>query len=112
VDIGYSGKGNGLNNPFDQDVQGAKDKSDAGPIPSGTYTIGKMFDNTGKTGPGSMRLTPDAGNDMHGRSGFLIQGDNSKHNYSASEGCIIVSRSARNAIASSGITRLEVDTNQ
>jgi len=111
VGIGYSGKGNGLDNPFDQDVEGKRDKPDAGPIPSGSYTIGKMFDNTGKTGPGSMRLTPDAGNDMHGRSDFLIHGDNSKHNFSASEGCIILPPSARNAISSSGITRLEVNAN-
>jgi len=111
VSSGYSGKGNGLNNPYDQDIQGEKGKSDAGPIPAGNYTIGKMFDNTGKTGPGSMRLTPDAGNEMNGRSGFLIHGDNSKHNFSASEGCIILSRSARDAISSSGITRLEVNAN-
>jgi hypothetical protein len=100
-----------LNNPYDQDIQGEKGKADAGPIPAGTYTIGKMFDNTGKTGPGSMRLTPDAGNEMNGRSGFLIHGDNSKHNFSASEGCIILSRSTRDAISSSGITRLEVNAN-
>jgi len=111
VSSGYSGKGNGLNNPYDQDIQGEKGKADAGPIPAGTYTIGKMFDNTGKTGPGSMRLTPDAGNEMNGRSGFLIHGDNSKHNFSASEGCIILSRSTRDAISSSGITRLEVNAN-
>jgi len=48
---------------------------------------------------------------MNGRSGFLIHGDNSKHNFSASEGCIILSRSTRDAISSSGITRLEVNAN-
>jgi hypothetical protein len=111
VSSGYSGKGNGLNNPYDQDIQGEKGKADAGPIPAGNYTIGKMFDNTGKTGPGSMRLKPDAGNEMNGRSGFLIHGDNRKHDFSASEGCIILSQSARNAISSSGITRLEVNAN-
>jgi len=110
VGEGYSGKGEGLNNPFQQAMPGAPGKADAGPIPSGNYTIGTMFDNKGKTGPGSMRLTPDAGNDMHGRSGFLIHGDNSKHNFSASEGCVILPRGARDAISSSGITRLEVYT--
>ena len=110
VGAGYSGKGEGLNNPFQQAMPGAPGKADAGPIPSGNYTVGTMFDNKGKTGPGSMRLTPDAGNDMHGRSGFLIHGDNSKHNFSASEGCIILPRGARDAISSSGITRLEVYT--
>jgi RHS repeat-associated protein len=108
---GYSGKGAGLNNPSMESVPGAKGKPDAGPIPEGKYTIGKQQDNV--TGSGtklaaSERLTPSAGNDMHGRGGFLIHGDNSSHNNSASEGCIVTDRSVRDAIGNSGDKTLTV----
>jgi len=106
--IGYSGKGDGLNDPHMEDVQGAKGKDDAGPIPEGHYTIGPIFNNVGKTGPGSMRLMPSGKNEMFGRSGFLIHGDNSHHNFSASEGCIIFGKSVRDKISTSGIHNLEV----
>jgi RHS repeat-associated protein len=108
VGSGYSGKGAGLNNPDMQSEPGAKGKSDAGPIPVGSYTVGKMFDYVGKTGPGSMRLTPSALNDMLGRAGFLMHGDNSRHNFSASEGCIIMPKGVRDAVSNSGIHGLEV----
>jgi RHS repeat-associated protein len=109
---GYSGKGAGLNNPSMESVPGAVGKSDAGPIPEGTYAIGKQQDNV--TGSGtklvdSMRLTPDAGNDMHGRAGFLMHGDNKAHNHSASEGCIVVpDKKQRDAVGGSGDKTLTV----
>jgi hypothetical protein len=53
-------------------------------------------------------LTPDPGNDMHGRSGFYIHGDNGKGDRSASEGCIILPRAVRERIHDSGDTRLHV----
>ena len=102
---GYSGKGAGLNNPSAEDVPGAKGKTDAGPIPEGKYGIGQQQTNVTGTGtqlPASMRLTPDAGNTMHGRGGFLIHGDNAAGNHSASEGCIITNKATRNAIANTG----------
>lgn len=108
---GYSGKGTGLNNPSQEDVPGAKGKADAGPIPEGKYGIGKQQTNVTGTGtqlPASMRLTPDAGNQMHGRGGFLIHGDNAAGNHSASEGCIITDRATRNAIANTGYSILWV----
>ena len=43
--------------------------------------------------------------DAHGRSGFLIHGDNSKGDKSASEGCIILGPDVRKAIADSGLYR-------
>jgi len=107
---GYSGKGAGLNNPSMENVSGAKGKADAGPIPEGSYTIGKQQLNITSTGtklPASMRLTPAFGNQTH-RSGFLIHGDNAAKNYSASEGCAIVNRATRDAIANTGYTILEV----
>ncbi len=108
VGNGYSGKGDGLNNPNMQAEPGAKGKANAGPIPEGAYTIGKIFDNTGHTGPGSMRLAPSSTNNMHGRSGFLMHGDNSSHNSSGSEGCIVMPPSVRNTVSDSGIKHLEV----
>lgn len=95
---GYSGNGAGLNWPGAQNLQGV------GPIPQGIYTIGPQQNNI--TGNGhrllqSMRLAPDPGNEMFGRSGFLIHGDNSRGNQSASEGCIIFKPSVRNIIGNS-----------
>lgn len=95
---GYSGNGAGLNWPGAQNMQGV------GPIPQGTYTIGPQQNNV--TGSGhmllqSMRLTPDPSNQMFGRSGFLIHGDNSRGNQSASEGCMIFNHDVRNIIGNS-----------
>jgi hypothetical protein len=72
-----------------ESVRGAEGNADAGPIPEGNYTIGKQQNNV--TGSGtklvsSERLIPDPGNNMHGRGGFLIHGDNKHLNHSASEG--------------------------
>ncbi len=103
----YSGKGQGLDNPSLDIVPGSKGSPNAGPLPSGDYTIGTQQLNTTGGGvklPGSMRLTPDPSNWMYGRGGFLIHGDNSKHNHSASEGCIIANPDLRNKIGSMGRT--------
>jgi RHS repeat-associated protein len=107
---GYSGKGAGVNNPSMENVSGAPGKPVAGPLPEGQYTIGK--EQTNKTGSGhelanSMRLTPDAGNNMHGRSGFLMHGG--LWNLTSSEGCIVVPDvNVRNAVGSSGTNQLTV----
>ncbi len=53
-----------------------------------------------------MRLTPVPGTQTFGRDGFLIHGDNRRHD--ASQGCIVLDRTARNRIATSGDTRLNV----
>lgn len=95
---GDSGHGDGVDNPRMQNVPST------GPIPQGTYTIGQQQNNITGRGlilPGSMRLTPAAGNNMYGRGGFLIHGDNSRQDRSASEGCIIVNRNIRNQIGGS-----------
>ena len=107
---GYSGKGAGVNNPSMENVPGAPGKPVAGPLPEGKYTMGKEQTNT--TGSGhklanSMRLTPDAGNNMHGRSGFLMHGGS--WNLTSSEGCIVVPDvNVRNAVGSSGTNQLTV----
>jgi hypothetical protein len=56
-------------------------------------------------GPHVMKLAPD-GHDARGRSGFLIHGDNLRHD--ASTGCIILSRDIREQISRSGDNVLEV----
>jgi hypothetical protein len=55
-----------------------------------------------------MRLTPSGGQDMFGRDGFLIHGDNAKHDKSASEGCIVLERGIRNKISASSDHQLTV----
>lgn len=88
---GYSGAGDGKNNPAMQDVP------NVGPLPAGKYTIGEPSD-TKTHGPYVLHLTPDAANEMFGRSGFLIHGDSVVHPGTASEGCIILPRKVREQI--------------
>jgi hypothetical protein len=101
IGTGYSGNGQGLDNPAMQDVP------DVGPIPEGNYTIGPAFDSPAK-GPCVHHLLPDPANQMFGRDGFLIHGDNSAMNHTASEGCIILTRDIRQRISDSGDTQLTV----
>lgn len=93
---GYSGHGAGMNNPKAQAL------SDVGPIPQGWYTIDAPIDPPSHLGPCAMPLIPDAMNEMFGRSGFYIHGDNAEMNHSASDGCIILPRPAREMIAARG----------
>lgn len=80
----------GVNNPAMQD------QPCIGPLPQGVYAIGTPGDHIG---PASMPLTPDPANEMFGRAGFYIHGDNSEMNHSASEGCIVASKVIRSQIA-------------
>ena len=90
---GYAGHGAGVNNPALQSVH------DTGPLPQGVYTINPPVD-TATHGPYVMWLTPDASNEMFGRSGFGIHADEIAHpgQRLASTGCIVMSNSARVAI--------------
>jgi hypothetical protein len=90
---GYSGHAEGVNNPALQGVHGV------GPIPAGAWSIGPPGDHIG---PLSFPLTPKSGTDARGRSGFYLHGDNSAMNESASEGCIVMGRAIRAAVADSG----------
>lgn len=83
--IGYSGKGNGRNNPEFESV------AHVGPIPRGKYVIGTPYDSN-KCGPMCFPLTP-VGHDAFGRRDFRIHGDNRTHD--ASEGCVIMGRTLR-----------------
>src|SRR5882762_4348724 len=85
VGAGYSGHDNGvqngINNPDLENVH------DVGPIPRGNYTIQPFFDDTGGKGPIVAHLDPEPGTEVFARSGFMIHGDNSTGNRSASHGC-------------------------
>lgn len=91
---GYAGIGAGLNNPAMQGVE------DTGPLPQGSYSIGAP---THRKGPLTLPLTPLPGTNLLGRpGGFLIHGDNSSNNHTASQGCIIQGPNVRQAIADCG----------
>ncbi len=97
---GYSGHGEGRNNPDMQDMP------DIGPIPQGSYVIGMAYNDPGRLGPCVMHLDPMEGTNTFGRSLFRIHGDNLEHD--ASEGCIILSLSMRSIISTSGDRKLVV----
>ena len=101
IGTGYSGANQGKNNPLMQAVH------NVGPCPQGTYNILEPRD-TESHGPYAMPLAPDPGNQMFGRSGFLIHGDSVHAPGTASEGCIILARSVREQIWNSGDHQLTV----
>ena len=90
--IGYSGTGAGRNNASMQSVH------DIGPLPRGFYTIAPAR-NDPKLGPCTMSLIPYPENEMFGRSGFDMHGDNPQHD--ASHGCIVMPPSVRNLVSTS-----------
>jgi len=99
VGEGYSGGGEGLNNPLYQL------EPNVGPIPEGTWTIGPLQTNVTNTGvelPFSMRLTPDPGTDTFNRGGFIIHGG------TTSKGCPIFDLPTRKRIGNSGDTTSRV----
>jgi hypothetical protein len=98
---GYSGSGRGVNNPVMQAVPGI------GPVPKGIYDLTGVKDSP-NTGPFTIVIEPALGTDTLGRSEFRIHGDNRLANQSASHGCIILPRIAREAIWRTGDRRLLV----
>jgi len=98
---GYSGKGEGKNNPAMENVKCV------GPLPKGLYAIGDPYDSN-HTGKFSLPLTPDKNNEMYGRGSFLIHGDSIANPGTASNGCIILPRMVRMKIDLSNDKILEV----
>lgn len=98
---GYSGAGEGRNNP---DMQMVKD---VGPIPCGLYTIHAPVD-TVTHGPYVMRLEPASVNEMFDRAGFLLHGDSVVNPGTASLGCPVLPRYARERVGESSDKVLEV----
>ena len=101
VEVGYSGAPGFVNRPI------AERREDEGPLPTGSYTILPAIDHE-NLGPVAMPLEPAPENEMHGRSGFYIHGDNAAADESASMGCIILSRDTRDMIDASDIRDLVV----
>ena len=102
VDNGYSGFGDGKNNP---DMEGVED---VGPIPHGDWTISGPPVNTPEHGPYVLTLTPVDPATALGRSGFLMHGDSIEHPGEASKGCIIMPHDTRVKVWTSGDTDLQV----
>jgi hypothetical protein len=104
--VGYAG-GNcgknieGKNNPSMQSVQCV------GPLPQGVYTLSLPVEGT-HLGPFAIPLIPDANNEMFGRGRFYIHGDTTPSG-NASEGCVIMPRAIRGAMAASGDTLTVVE---
>lgn len=96
---GYSGTGDGRNNPGMQDVP------NVGPIPQGNYTIGAPY-NDPHLGPCVMHLDPQQGTDDFGRSLFRMHGNNAEND--ASEGCVIMDHNTRVMVANGSDRELTV----
>jgi hypothetical protein len=102
IGTGYSGNTWGINN------HAAQFQIGVGPIPVGLYTIGAPHTPVDHLGPDALPLWPDPMNDMEGRSGFFIHGDNQHANHSASNGCIILGPAIRARLRDSPDKHLRV----
>jgi hypothetical protein len=102
VASGYSGFGDGKNNPRMENV------ANVGPIPHGKWTIGGPPTDSHDHGPYVLRLVPCPDTEMFGRSGFLIHGDSKESPGCASRGCVIFSRPVREQVWNSGDRDLNV----
>lgn len=102
VGTGYSGHGAGLNDPA------AQNQPNVGPIPLGSYSIGPVHTPPDHLGPDALPLLPDASNQMFGRFGFFIHGDNENLDHTASNGCIILAHDIRSQIAAGSDKTLSV----
>jgi hypothetical protein len=93
ISIGYSGYGDGKNNPAMEDVKSV------GPIPKGAWVIGDPYDSK-KIGPFALPLRPHC-HGAHGRTYFRVHGDSASNPGGASKGCILFPRSIRENIFNS-----------
>jgi len=102
VATGYSGAGPGKNNPDLEKVP------NVGPIPQGDWTITGPPVDTAQHGPYVLQLKPAPDTPTFGRSGFLMHGDSKESPGNASQGCVILPRSAREQVWKSGDRDLKV----
>lgn len=86
---GYSGRGSYLNDPSGEAFIGL------GPIPVGQWRIGQAFSHPRL---GHQAIPLYRAKIPYDRSGFYIHGDNSRGDFSASNGCIILPRNVRDTI--------------
>jgi len=97
---GYSGCGDGLNNP---DLESIKD---TGPIPKGKWLIGDVVNTVTSL---TIKLEPlEFLTETYGRGPFRIHGDNIAPSNDASTGCIILPKDIRRRIIQSGVRILSV----
>lgn len=78
-----------------------------GPLPPGLYTMGEPVEHS-QLGPFAIPLTPDPTNEMFGRRGFYVHGDKIGAPGSASDGCMILPRSVREALHNSPDQQIQV----
>ncbi len=95
IATGYAGAKPHVNDPTAQITK------NIGPLPNGIYRIEAPQDNP-HTGLYSLPLTPDPCNEMFLRGDFLCHGDTTPPTQSASEGCIIMTLTARQQMVKSG----------
>lgn len=88
VGTGYSGYGVHKNNPNSCKLK------NLGPIPCGKYSIVNAPGDK-RLGKMLLKLQPYAANQMYGRSGFYIHGEDSNPLTEDSHGCIVMSYSVR-----------------
>jgi len=100
VAVGYSGAGEGKNNPAMQGIRSV------GPIPRGLWVIGEAY-NSKRIGPLALPLYEHLHNALE-RTFFLIHGDSISNPGNASLGCLIFSRKVREAIIASNDRLLKV----
>src|SRR6185437_6014732 len=92
VATGYSGHGEGFNQP------NLQDRLDVLPLPQGIWYMGKAYDHP-THGPCTIPLTPEPGTETFGRTGFLCHGDrkDAPGKHLASLGCMIMPHPIREA---------------
>lgn len=89
---GYAGAPGSINNPEHEG------RRSAGPIPRGRWLLDAPA-NRPTTGPVSIGLEAQDPKTAQGRSAFYIHGDNAAGDGTASRGCIILDRRARQIIS-------------
>lgn len=102
VGTGYSGHGDALNDETKTNEKGK------GPIPKGLWHLTTWEEHHPHLGDIVIHLMPDSTTETFGRSAFFIHGDNQQMNYTASDGCIILSKDLREKLKDSGETKLLV----
>lgn len=102
VATGYSGAGDGKNNPAMENVH------NVGPIPQGHWSIVGPPVNTAEHGPYVLSLKPSADTPTFGRDGFLLHGDSKETPGCASQGCIVMPRAVREQVWKSNDRDLNV----
>lgn len=104
VATGYSGSMHGKNCP---ELEGIRS---VGPIPRGKWLIAGPPVTSPRTGPITLTLIPQFGTELFGRDGssFRMHGDSIAEPGTASEGCIVMPPTTRQAVWDSGDRQLLV----